>query len=160
MGVYEIWRHGGFLFVGMYKNRLGNGHVYRYDGKSWEKVGGDGIRGSWINKDMYLVEAFASYQGRLIASLTRYPAVPGSFSSVWAFDGDNWKPIELADEQKSLQRIHNYNRHISLQRAFVLALGVILMLMAKQGFGSYPMAMFGCRLVAMEYLDHGPRKDR
>jgi len=91
-GVYEIFRHDGAIFAGTISNP-GPAEVYRLNENRWEKVGGGGLKGSWIATGSNYLLSFASYQGQLIATLNRNPQVPGRFVSVWAFNGETWHPV-------------------------------------------------------------------
>jgi hypothetical protein len=56
--VYTLVWHDGALYAGLqgklpgstsqdYREGFSNGEIYRFDGTSWERVSGDGIRGGW-----------------------------------------------------------------------------------------------------------------
>jgi len=140
--VYELWPHNGFLYAGMSpRDPLSDAHVWRYDGAAWAKVGGDGQLGSWTNDSLLLITAFASFQGKLIAALTRYPTVRGEFSSIWAL-GEDWQPIHATRLPDEFTEIHSRNALLVYRDHLYV------------GAGGYPSGHAG----VWEYQDSGWRK--
>lgn len=108
-GVYELWSHtDGFLYAGMIA-RPGPTAVFRYNGASWEKIGGDGVNASWTTAGFTHALSFASLEGRLFVSMNRHPMAVGNFSSVWAFDGRRWQPVGLGHIPPLWGHMYNYN---------------------------------------------------
>lgn len=61
---------------------LGDAEVYKYNGSTWTKLGGDGVNGSWNNNNFTTVTAMANNGNTL------YVAVGGTagFAEVWSCD--------------------------------------------------------------------------
>ena len=122
-GVYELWSHtDGFLYAGL-TARPGPTAVLRYDGARWEKVGGDGVNGSWRNAGFTHVLSFASLGGRLVVSMNRHPMVVGDFSSVWSFDGKAWQPVGLGHIPPLWGHMHSYNAVAAYAGRLVIGAG-------------------------------------
>lgn len=87
-GTYERVRsmavYNGKLYAGV-GTTAGEGEVWRYDGSSWEKVGGDTINSSWANNIIESVHSLATYNGKLYAGLGESANVD---PAVWSY-GDN-----------------------------------------------------------------------
>ena len=108
-GIYELFTHSdNSLYAGMIGD-AGHGDVMRYSEGNWEKVGGDGINNSWINPSMDWILRFADYQGQLIALANRTPPTNGRFSTIWAFDGNNWAPLARDCGSSRLKKLNNIN---------------------------------------------------
>ncbi|MDY7000290.1 MAG: tetratricopeptide repeat protein [Thermodesulfobacteriota bacterium] len=107
--VYELWPHqDGCLYAGL-GGQPGDGDVWRFDESTWEQVGGDGLRGSWVNPEMSWALSFATYQGKLVVALPRLPVMKGDFSSIWSYDGVEWKPIGLDFIPELWSNFHDFN---------------------------------------------------
>lgn len=93
--VYCLHQCGSFLYAGTGTGRFAGpaSSVWRFDGRNWEKIGGDGIRGSWIEPGIPFVLSLNTYGGMLIATLSRPPGTHPHTSNVWAFDGARWRAI-------------------------------------------------------------------
>lgn len=108
-GIYELHRHSdGMIYAGTMSS-LGPASVYRWKGSAWEKIGGGGLRGSWISPGSTYALSFTSFQGRLIVTLNRNPQVPGKFVSVWAFDGEAWNPVGSQHVPHLWSQTDNFN---------------------------------------------------
>jgi hypothetical protein len=95
--IYCLAAFKGMLYVGTGTGKL-NGPastVWRYDGTSWEKVGGAGIRGSWLREGIPFVLSLTVFGECLIATISRPDDTPSGASSVWVFDGDRWGPLAV-----------------------------------------------------------------
>jgi hypothetical protein len=122
-GVYELWSHtDGFLYAGLIA-RPGPTAVMRYDGARWEKIGGDGVNGSWRNAGFTHALSFASLNGRLVVSMNRHPMVVGNFSSVWSFDGKAWQPVGLDHIPPLWGHMHSYNAVAAYAGRLVIGAG-------------------------------------
>jgi len=122
-GVYELWSHtDGHLYAGLIAD-LGPTAVYRYDGAKWEKIGGDGINGSWRNPGFTYAFSFASIEGRLVVAMNRHPLVDGNFTSIWAFDGSAWQPVGLGGVPNRWGEMHNYNAVANYRGRLVVGAG-------------------------------------
>lgn len=66
-GVYEkvktIVTYNGDLYAGL-GNSTGDGEVWRYNGSSWTKIGGNSLNGGWPSV-VEEVESFSPYKGKL-----------------------------------------------------------------------------------------------
>jgi hypothetical protein len=89
------WR--GHLYVGTGTGKLyGPGAaIWRYDGEHWEKIAGGGLRGSWAQTGIPFVLALATFEDRLIATVSRPADTASGASNVWAFDGDRWGAVAI-----------------------------------------------------------------
>jgi hypothetical protein len=125
-GIYELFSDSGDSLYAAMGGREAQGDVWRYDGTTWEKIGGDGIRGSWINPGITWVLRFQRFQGRLIAVFNRDPMVNGNFSTIWAFDDEQWQPVGASCIPSEWRRLNNFN-------AVTVFKGRLLV-----GAGSYP----------------------
>ena len=108
-GIYELFHHSdGNLYAGM-TGDASHGDVLRYSDGEWEKIGGDGVNGSWRNPSINWILRFDSFQGYLIALANRVPPVNGKFSTIWAFDGSTWAPIGSNCLPNKLSKLSNIN---------------------------------------------------
>lgn len=124
-GVYELWVHtDGRLYAGLVANP-GPTAVYRYDGARWEKVGGDGINGSWTYPGLTYAFSFASVGGQLVVSMNRMPMVHDDFSSIWAFDGRGWNPVGLGHIPALWGAMQSYNAVASYRGLLLIGAGGI-----------------------------------
>ncbi len=64
--VRSLISYNGYLWAGL-GSSAGEGEVWRYNGSSWTKIGGDGINSGW-GTTIESVEAMAVWKGRLYAS--------------------------------------------------------------------------------------------
>lgn len=124
-GIYELWLHSdGYLYAGLVANP-GPTAVFRYDGERWEKVGGDGVNGSWSFPGFTYAFSFASHDGRLIVSMNRHPMIEEDFSSVWSFDGRSWRPVGLGQVPALWGEMHSYNAVASYRGLLLIGAGGI-----------------------------------
>ncbi len=122
-GVYELWVHtDGNLYAGLVANP-GPTAVYRYDGERWEKIGGDGVNGSWTVAGFSYALSFASHDGHLVVSMNRHPMIEDNFTSIWSFDGRRWKPVGLGHVPALWGEMHNYNAVASYRGVLVVGAG-------------------------------------
>lgn len=93
--IYCLVAFKGMLYAGTGTGRLTGpaSAVWRYDGTSWEKVGGAGIRGSWLREGIPFVLSLTVFGECLVATVSRPDDTPNGASSVWLFDGDRWGPL-------------------------------------------------------------------
>lgn len=93
--IYCLVAFKGMLYVGTGTGKLTGpaSAVWRYDGTSWEKVGGAGIRGSWSREGIPFVLSLTVLGECLVATISRPDETPAGASSVWLFDGDRWGPL-------------------------------------------------------------------
>jgi hypothetical protein len=93
---YVLASDGQYLFVGLAGRSLGTGEVWRFDGSSLVKIGGDGVNQSWSDGDIKYVEDLIVTNGRLYASLQRPASTSANQSSVWEYDGATWRAVGVS----------------------------------------------------------------
>lgn len=95
--IYCMVEFKGMLYVGTGTGKLTGpaSAVWRYDGTSWEQVGGAGIRGSWLREGIPFVLSLTVFGECLVATISRPDNTPSAASSVWLFDGDRWGPLAV-----------------------------------------------------------------
>ena len=119
MGIYELHSHDGNLYIGAAAS-YGSGAVFRY-GREFTKIGGDGVNGSWLDPGFMWPESFASFDGKLIVSMsnaTRSPASP-----FWAWDGTEWKP--LGPPPDGWAGMNNFNALLAFGECLLVSAGEI-----------------------------------
>ena len=86
-GTYErvrtIASYSGELYAGL-GSGAGDGEVWKYDGTSWVKIGGNSLNGSWSSA-IEEVRAFSAYKGKLYAGTG---STANADANVWTW-GDN-----------------------------------------------------------------------
>ena len=124
--VYELLEHSdGYLYAGLGGDCHYGGSVWRYDGNQWERIGGNGIRNSWLSPNVFWVLSMQSYQGKLIISGSRMPVASGNYVSVWSFDGVSWSPIGADSVPAKWSEFHNFNYlYVYRDRVYVGAGGM------------------------------------
>lgn len=90
---YVLVSDGQYLFVGLAGRATGTAEVWRFDGSLFSKIGGDGVNQSWSDGNIKYVEDLIVYNGRLHAGLQRPQGTPANQSSVWEYDGSNWRAL-------------------------------------------------------------------
>ncbi len=80
---------GGYLYAGTGNTVAGNAMVWRFDGSTWQIVGGQGINGSWAAKTYENVLSMVSYGGNLYVGL----GTTANDAEVWRWDGSTWLKI-------------------------------------------------------------------
>jgi hypothetical protein len=78
--------HEGKLCTGLLGDSLGDADVWCLDGDKWSQVGGDGIQGSWSNKQY--VTFLYSHQSALYAGVDR---------EVWRLANSKWQKISTVE---------------------------------------------------------------
>ena len=81
----------GQLYAGL-GTTTGDAEVWRYDGSTWTKVGGDGIASSW-NTSYEEVTIMRVFDGKLIVGLGSGAGNAG----VWRYDGSTWTQVGGAE---------------------------------------------------------------
>jgi hypothetical protein len=81
---------GDYLYAGM-GNGSGEAQVWRFDGSSWEIVGGQGINNSWAPNTFEFVLSMASFKGNLYVGLGN--TASGNDGQVWRWDGVSWTQV-------------------------------------------------------------------
>ncbi len=85
--VYTLQYYGGDIYAGL-GTTAGDAEVWRWDGASWTKVGGDAVNGSW-NTGYEAVQVMAVYDGQLYAGLGN----SANDAEVWRWDGTSWTEV-------------------------------------------------------------------
>jgi len=95
------------------RDRRWTGEVWRLtDGERWERLGGEGARGSWDLPTTNLVTSMMVYRDRLFIGYNCQvcPQPEGRVANVWCWDGESWHDLvlpffaaapSLAQEQRS-----------------------------------------------------------
>ncbi len=79
---------GTNLFAALGNNLAGDGEVWKYDGNTWMKIGGDSINGGWTNyaENVFELDYFS---GDLYAGI----GSSANDAEVWKWDGSAWTKI-------------------------------------------------------------------
>ncbi|HEV7454494.1 MAG TPA: LamG-like jellyroll fold domain-containing protein [Candidatus Saccharimonadales bacterium] len=80
---------GDYLYAGTGNTVAGNALVWRFDGSSWQIMGGQGINSSWAALTYEDVMSLASYGGNLYAGL----GTTANDAEVWKYNGTIWTQI-------------------------------------------------------------------
>lgn len=80
---------GEYLYAGTGIATAGNAQVWRFDGNTWQIVGGQGVNGSWAINTYEDVMSLTSYGGNLYAGL----GTTASDAEVWRFNGTTWTQV-------------------------------------------------------------------
>ena len=80
---------GDYLYAGTGNTVAGNAQVWRFDGNTWQIVGGQGINSSWAAKTYEDVISMVSYKGNLYIGL----GTTANDAEVWKWDGNNWSQV-------------------------------------------------------------------
>ncbi|MDQ3008171.1 MAG: fibronectin type III domain-containing protein [bacterium] len=81
--------HGEYLYAGTGNVGSGNATVWRFDGSTWEFIGGQGKNNSWPVDTYENVLSMVSYNGELVVGL----GTTANDAEVWGFDGSTWTKI-------------------------------------------------------------------
>ncbi len=80
---------GEYLYAGTGNTVAGNAQVWRFDGTSWQIIGGQGINSSWPAATYENVMSLMSYGGQLYAGL----GTTANDAEVWRWNGTTWSQI-------------------------------------------------------------------
>jgi hypothetical protein len=86
--VQVMQAQGGYLYAGT-GTAAGTALVFRFDGTSWQLIGGQGINNSWGFNTFEQVMSMASYKGKLYVGL----GISANDAEVWEWDGSTWTKI-------------------------------------------------------------------
>lgn len=86
--------------------RPGPAQVWRFDGTSFEKIGGNGMNGSWNYDRSFFLEDVREFGLTLLVSLQLYWESP-SRSAIWRWNGTSWSPF--ASRPDAWLDIQNFN---------------------------------------------------
>ncbi len=81
--------YNGELVAGGTGSTTSSAEVWKWNGSSWTKIGGDGVGSSWNAANYLEVNALATYQGKLIAGI----GGSAGDGEVWRYDGTTWTLI-------------------------------------------------------------------
>lgn len=86
-GVYSLTTDGTNLYAGL-GITAGDAEVWKWDGSSWTKIGGDSLNGGWTNyaEQIWTMDYFG---GKLYAGL----GSSANDAEVWEWDGSSWSKI-------------------------------------------------------------------
>ena len=86
-GVYSLISDGSTLYAGL-GTGAGDGEVWRWNGSTWTKIGGDSVNGGWTNyaEQVWTLEIVA---GNLYAGIGN----GGNDAEVWEWNGSTWTQI-------------------------------------------------------------------
>lgn len=114
-GVYELHAFGGQLIAGAIAKH-GTAAVFAIDGSgAIEKLGGDGVNGSWQYPGFTYPESLSTHRGNLVVTFNRFPMVSVPISPVWTFDGHEWYPVGRENMAPEWMRMNNFNASISFR---------------------------------------------
>ena len=85
--VHSLTVYKGELYAGLGAS-TGDAEVWKYNGSSWTKVGGDGLSSSW-NAIYESVYTLSVYNGNLYAGL----GTGASDGEVWKYNGSSWSQV-------------------------------------------------------------------
>ena len=80
---------GAYLYAGTGNTVAGNAQVWRFDGSTWQIVGGQGLNSSWVVTTYEDVLSMSSYGGSLYAGL----GTTANDAEVWKWNGTSWSQI-------------------------------------------------------------------
>ena len=86
-GVYSLTTDGTNIYAGLGAS-AGDGEVWRYDGSTWTKIGGDNLNAGWTNYAEY-VWSLDYLNGIVYAGL----GASAGDAEVWAWNGSSWSKI-------------------------------------------------------------------
>jgi len=124
-GVYDLQSHtDGYLYAAVYDDES---HLFVYKKKTknekWEKIGGQGFNGSWINPFSTTGYDLTSHGKFLLLSKQRKPLSNANFSSIWAFNGIEWKPVGSSNVPAKWSELRDFNSIISFKNQIYVGAG-------------------------------------
>lgn len=83
-GVYSMTNDGTNIYAGL-GSTAGDNEVWRYNGTSWTKIGGDTVNSSFTNTHLYV-------DSLVYTDNTLYAGITGTAASgeVWSYNGSTW----------------------------------------------------------------------
>lgn len=88
-GVYALYYQGSTLYAGIGNSAAGEGEVWRYNGTSWTKVGGDAANSSWADTTYEQVWALTGDGTNIYAGIGN----TAGDNEVWKYNGTSWSQI-------------------------------------------------------------------
>ena len=80
---------GSNVYAGIGNNIVGDAEVWKWDGSTWTKIGGDGVNGGWADQVYEEVTSLATDGTNLYAGLGN----SAGDGEVWKWDGSTWTKI-------------------------------------------------------------------
>lgn len=87
--VESMTKSGDYLYAGTGNTVAGNAQIWRFNGSTWQIIGGQGINNSWAANTYQDVSSMISYGGDLYVGL----GVSTNYAQVWKWDGSTWTQI-------------------------------------------------------------------
>ncbi len=87
--VESMTRSGDYLYAGTGYTVAGNALIWRFDGTSWQLVGGQGVNSSWSATTYEDVMSMTSFGGNLYVGL----GTTANDAEVWKYNGSTWTQI-------------------------------------------------------------------
>lgn len=84
---------GQYLYTGLAGRGDGAADVWRFDGSTFQQIGGDGLNGGWSNPDTRFVEDAIVWNGELYVSLQGTHTGETLDPPVWKWDGSRWLAV-------------------------------------------------------------------
>jgi hypothetical protein len=81
--------YGDYLYAGTGNTVAGNATVWRFDGTTWDIVGGQGINSSWAASTIEDVQSMVTMGGNLYVGL----GTTAGDADVWRFNGTTWTQV-------------------------------------------------------------------
>ena len=85
--VFTLQSYNGELYAGL-GTTANDAEVWKYDGTSWQQVGGDSLNDGWTT-NFEAVASLTPYDGQLYAGI----GTSGNDAEVWAWNGTTWTKI-------------------------------------------------------------------
>ena len=81
--------YGEYLYAGTGNTVAGNAQVWRYDGTTWQIIGGQGLNSSWAAGTYEDVQSMISFGGNLYVGL----GTTANDAEVWRYNGSTWTQV-------------------------------------------------------------------
>ena len=112
---------GTSLFVGLAGRGDGSADVWRFDGSTFQQIGGDGLNGSWSNPDIRFVEDAIISNGELYVSLQGSQTAGIMDHPIWKWDGSGWSAVGELPLEWEASTI--FNKLLVFRGALYVAIG-------------------------------------
>ena len=80
---------GDYLYVGTGLSTAGNAQVWRSDGSTWTRIGGQGLNSGWAGNTYELVNSMIEYEGDLYVGI----GTTANDAEVWRWNGSVWSQV-------------------------------------------------------------------
>lgn len=123
--IYALASFQGALYAATGTGRLEgpSSSVFRWADDRWEQVGGQSLKGSWSQDGIAFVLGLTVFKDKLVAVVSRKPGTPAAASSVWVFDGHEWRPVAVGRTPQGMAQATILNDVIEYQGRLVVATG-------------------------------------